>query len=100
MDPDNSQSTTAPKWSDSKTAQGLRGAGSSMSKSGQDQLSSVRSEAAAGADRQQPLNLPSYRKGGKVRKTGVAKLHRGEYVVPAKKVRSLKKMFGRKSGRA
>jgi hypothetical protein len=71
-----------------------------MSQSGQDQLSSVRDEAAAGADRQTPLNLPSYRKGGKVRNTGMAKLHRGEYVVPAKKVRTLKKMFGRKSGRA
>ena len=33
----------------------------------------------------------SYKKGGKVRKTGKALLHAGEVVIPAKKAKAMKK---------
>lgn len=39
---------------------------------------------------EQPV-LGSYKKGGKVKKTGLYKLHKGEKVVSAKKVKKSKK---------
>jgi hypothetical protein len=39
---------------------------------------------------------PAYKKGGKVHKTGMAKVHKGEVVLTAKKVKSLKKLIGAK----
>jgi hypothetical protein len=36
---------------------------------------------------------PSFAKGGKVKKTGLAKVHKGEKVFTAKQLSSLKKMF-------
>ena len=39
--------------------------------------------------------IPGYKKGGKVRKTGVALVHRGEVVLTAAKVRALKKLLGK-----
>lgn len=35
----------------------------------------------------------SYKKGGKVKKTGLAKLHKGEVVVPKKKVKKLPRVM-------
>lgn len=40
--------------------------------------------------------LGSFKKGGKVKKTGAYKLHKGEVVVPSKKVSALAKMASRK----
>ena len=37
--------------------------------------------------------MPSYAKGGKVRRTGVAKVHKGELVIPAKQAKALKKLL-------
>ena len=37
--------------------------------------------------------LGSFKKGGKVKKTGKYKLHKGEVVVPAKKVKKMKKVM-------
>jgi len=34
---------------------------------------------------------PEYKKGGKIRKTGFAKLHKGELVIPASRVTSVEK---------
>lgn len=81
-------SGSSTPWKDSKTASGLRAAGSSLQQSGQSQLEAVREQAARGA-------VPSYKRGGKVRKTGVARLHKGERVVPAHKGRKK-----RRSGRS
>jgi hypothetical protein len=36
---------------------------------------------------------PSYAKGGKVRKTGLAKVHKGEFVLTKKKATALKKLL-------
>lgn len=40
-------------------------------------------------------DIPGFKKGGRVKKTGVAKVHKGEVVLTAKQARSLKKS-GRK----
>lgn len=37
--------------------------------------------------------IPSFKKGGKVKKTGLARLHAGEMVVPAKTAKALKKLL-------
>jgi hypothetical protein len=38
-------------------------------------------------------SMPSYAKGGKVRRTGKAKLHKNEVVLPVKTVRALKRLM-------
>lgn len=77
---------------------GLKGAGASLSQSGSDQISAARDQAAANSNRQTPM----YHKGGTVRKTGTARLLKGEYVVPrgkVKRVRRLMKTRGMGAGR-
>jgi len=39
--------------------------------------------------------IPSFKKGGKVKKTGLAKLHRGEVVLTAAQAKSLKKIMNK-----
>lgn len=69
---------------------GAKAAGQSLSQMGQ---SDIR-EAAAELAYKDP-GVRSYRHGGKVRKTGIGKLHRGEVVIPAKTVRKVKKALKR-----
>lgn len=38
-------------------------------------------------------SVPMYKKGGKVRKTGLAVVHKGEYVIPASQAKALKKLL-------
>lgn len=40
-----------------------------------------------------PSNVDSYKKGGMVKKTGLAYLHKGEMVIPKKDVKKVKKML-------
>lgn len=68
-----------------KTKSGLRAAGAGMAAQGTSMIQGVRDEAMSDMNRQNPV--PSYRKGGRVKKTGLAKVHRGEYVLTAKKAR-------------
>ncbi len=57
-------------------------------------------EAQTKADRDQWTSRqigkpPSYKRGGRVKKTGLAKVHKGEVVIPAKKAKAaVKKMAG------
>lgn len=46
-------------------------------------------------------DYPQKKKGGRISRTGIYKLHKGEYVIPADKVKRLEKRrkAGRKSGR-
>ena len=39
--------------------------------------------------------IPGYAKGGKVRRTGLAKVHKGELVIPAKQAKALHKLLMR-----
>jgi len=44
-----------------------------------------------------PSHLPSYKKGGTVKKTGLALVHKGEYVIPKGKFDKKKKELAKKS---
>jgi hypothetical protein len=88
-----SSDSSARTWSS-----GLKGAGSSLRDSGSDMMSAAREQMAANANRQTPI--PSYKRGGKVRKTGLARLHKGEYVVPRNQVKKvMRKMKSRMRSR-
>lgn len=60
-----------------------------------------RRDKAKGSDsnRMDKSPVPSYKRGGKVRKTGLARLHKGEQVIPAKEARKKKRGKSRSSGK-
>lgn len=97
-DVDSSAQSDDSGFKGSRTAKALTQGGKALSKSGSEMIESSREQAASNMDRQTPLNLPSYRKGGKVRKTGPARLHKGELVVPRKKVRKVKRAMKKSRG--
>ncbi len=87
--PGSSVSTTSgpsqkKRWKDTGTARGISAAGSSLSRSGQDEMD------RASSDRITPV---SYKRGGKTRKTGIANLHKGERIIPRGKVKRVEKMM-------
>lgn len=43
------------------------------------------------ADKKAAMKIPSLKKGGRVKKTGLHLLHKGEEVIPANKVKSFKR---------
>lgn len=51
----------------------------------------VADAALAGYDKAQAKKPPSMKKGGRVKKTGLHLLHKGEEVVPAKKAKSFRR---------
>lgn len=69
---------------DSKTKRALKAAGRSLMDSGDAEMSS-----AAGRG----ITPVSYKRGGKVRKTGLARLHSGERVIPRGKVKKVERMM-------
>jgi len=75
---------SSSRWKDSKTAGGMRSAGASMVKSGQEELGRAASER---------ITPVQYGRGGKVRKTGGAVVHKGERVIPKGKVKRVEKMM-------
>jgi len=89
MDPDNSQSSSSGTEDRVKSA--AKAAGRSLSESGQRAISEARSEAAS------RIGAVQYKRGGKVRHTGLAKLHKGERVIPAGKRKKVERMM-RKEG--
>lgn len=86
-----SLSSSSKGWKGSKAQKGTEKAGAGLSAAGQKMIEGVRQEAMSDMDRQTPVNLPSYRHGGKVRKTGLARLHKGEKVIPRGKVKKVEK---------
>lgn len=46
-------------------------------------------------DNSDSTKMMSFKKGGKVKKTGVAKVHKGEHVIPKHKVKKVKKILNR-----
>jgi hypothetical protein len=54
------------------------------------QQEKMRQTADDEMQRESGKSIPSYKKGGTVKKTGLALLHKGEHVVPAGKVKSMK----------
>jgi SLT domain-containing protein len=66
-----------------------KGAGSSLSRSG-DQMIDDSGRAAASS-----VHAVQYKRGGKVRKTGMAKVHKGERVIPAGKRKKVERLMKR-----
>jgi hypothetical protein len=66
---------------------GLKAAGSSLSSSGSQMTDDARYEEAS------RIGPVAYKRGGKVRKTGGAIVHKGERVIPKKKVKRVEKMM-------
>lgn len=85
-----SSSSSSSRWKDSKGASALRSAGSSLSDSGRSEMASAASER---------ITPVQYKRGGKVRKTGPAIVHRGERVIPRSKVKKVDRMMKRKGMR-
>lgn len=56
-----------------------------------------RSDPIAGPSTPPVGKIPSYKKGGKIRKTGIAFVHKGERMIPKAKVKSVEKAM-RKRG--
>lgn len=59
---------------------------------------STPSKPTASAPDSTPSSIPSYKKGGMVKKTGLAKLHAGEKVIPRNKVGAVTKAMRKTSG--
>ena len=81
-----SSSRKKSSWRDYASA-----AGSSLRSYGHDESDRASSISSS-------IRPVSYKKGGTVRKTGLARLHKGEVVVPRNKVKRVKKAM-RKAGR-
>ena len=84
-------SSSSTPWRDSTAARKISAAGSSLSSYGQSEMDSARQDAAN-------IHAVSYKRGGKVKRTGLARLHKGEVVVPRNKVKKYRKAM-RRSGR-
>lgn len=84
MDADNSQSTSDPnaaaKKNDDRLKDAAKTAGRSLSSSGQSMT------RGAGGEASSRIGAVSYKKGGRVKRTGLARLHKGELVIPRGKV--------------
>ena len=87
-----SETKRETKQGKSDRAKSTAGAiGSSLSSMGQDE--SDRASAIS-----QNIRPVSYKRGGTVRKTGLARVHKGEVVIPRNKVKRVKRAM-RKAGR-
>lgn len=83
-----SSSSTPKKGRDWKG--GVRAAGESLMDSGRDEMDRASSDS---------IRPVSYRDGGKTRKTGLARLHKGERVIPRGKVKKVEKLMRSKKMR-
>ena len=68
---------------------GLQRAGSSLSETGREMTDSAREETSSN------IHAVQYHRGGKVRKTGEARLLKGERVIPRSKVKKVERMMKR-----
>lgn len=70
------------KAKESKTKKALQSAGAEMRKEGQAQMAAAEARDDARSDEKSPNSSPrfadSYKRGGKVKRTGRAQLHKGE----------------------
>jgi hypothetical protein len=86
-------SSQTSKWDsdrkNSPTRKAVRSAGSSLSASGDRMIADSRDEAASN------VHAVQYKRGGKVRKTGPAVVHKGERVISAGKRKKVDRMMKR-----
>jgi hypothetical protein len=90
---DSGNSNGAIRRSDAKQKAAFKAAGRTMTSEGDSLMSGSRSEAAS------HIGPVSYKRGGRVKKTGLARLHKNELVVPAKKRKKVQRMMKRKGKR-
>jgi hypothetical protein len=76
-----------PKQDTSWHDEQVRKANDAFAKSAQEK----QQPATPTSDKKQPAKVPSYKKGGKVKKTGLALLHKGEKVITKKNVKRTEK---------
>lgn len=88
-DPGDYSDNSATRWKDTSAAKGTRAAGGSLAAAGNKMISDSRDDAARN------VHAVQYRKGGKVRSTGRAIVHRGERVIPANKRKKVDRMLKR-----
>jgi hypothetical protein len=88
---EDSSSSDDSRWKSSKSAGATRSAGGGLAAAGQRMMSSAADDAARN------IHPVSYKKGGRVKRTGLARLHKGEYVVPRGKVKRVKNAMRRRS---
>jgi hypothetical protein len=89
-DSGSSSSDSSSRWKDSKGASAARSGGSGLAAAGQRMMSDSAEESARN------IHPVSYKKGGRVKRTGLARLHKDEYVVPRNKVKRMKKAMRRR----
>ncbi len=87
--PGNASTSPASKQ-DRKWKAGLQAAGRALTSEGDKLMDRSSSET---------ISPVQYKRGGKVRKTGIAKLHKNERVIPAGKVKRVEKMMRKKKMR-
>lgn len=85
--------TTTSSWRKSSTAKSLRSGGGGLSQAGQSMISDSRDQAASS------IHPVQYHRGGKVRKTGPARLKKGERVIPVSKVKKVDRMMKKRGMR-
>ena len=89
-DDDYSSDTTSKRKRGSGAVQGgLRAAGSGLSQMGRDFSDSARSETDSS------IHAVSYKRGGKIRKTGLKNVHKDERVIPSNKRKKVERMMKR-----
>ena len=105
---DNGSSGSGTKWKNTRAAKGIKAFGDRMQQEGQDMVRSSQEasqramtarEEDPGLEQRQMAQPSSYRRGGKVRKSGMAKVHRGEVVLTKKRANKLRKKLRGKRGR-
>ena len=84
MDGWEDSSSSSSSWRDSKGAGVARTAGMGLSDAGRSMMSSAADES---------IRQVQYKRGGKVRKTGSATVHKGERVIPRSKVKRVEKLM-------
>lgn len=84
---EDSGSSDNSRWKSSKSAGAARTGGSGLAAEGQRLMSGAADEAARN------VHPVQYKRGGKVRRTGRAVVHKGERVIPRSKVKRVEKMM-------
>lgn len=83
------ENSGGPSFKDTRAGKAARSAGSGLAAAGRSMIQSVGDEAA------RSVGPVQYKRGGKVRKTGPAIVHRGERVIPASQRKKVDRLMKR-----
>lgn len=88
-----SSSSGLSSFRKSRAGKATAAAGRGLSEAGSDMISTARDQAASS------IHAVQYHRGGKVRKTGIARLKKGERVIPKGKVKKVDRMMKKRGMR-